>query len=440
MIMKKILLLLLLGASVAHAESLEILNAQEQPTGDSLDMNSIEFFTGHTWQQIIDNTDQPIAVTKLVPFKSDEPIYVLTDKLHEYDNKNIMNPLSMPTHEKRRIARNKARTAHYHIVFPGPRMVLLETRTSSPTSTAHEKKVPDENRTIDINNNQLNILHMSIAEYFQNEDLPKPLQLVEVKQDNHYYYFSAPRLQSWLQQQHNQNKPLNNPLNQQTITKNNTKAYSLEAPNKDLTIILATDVLPILRILRTQRYLDYSNGKFNEQELAQQSDEYLAEIVKLNLNSNNLTDFPEILQRMPNLQNLTLNNNQIDSFKDMPLLTYLEYLWLENNQIGSFEHMPALTNLRQLALIRNQIKSFEHMPVLTNLQYLWLNGNQIKSFEGMPALTNLRFLRLDGNQIKSFEHMPVLANLQRLWLDNNRIDVAAINTWKQEHPNVDVHY
>ena len=171
-------------------------------------------------------------------------------------------------------------------------------------------------------------------------------------------------------------------------------------------------------MVKPLKELDYSDGKFNEQELVQQSDEYLAEIGELNLSSNSLTHFPAVLQRMPNLQKLFLNDNKIGSFKDMPALSNLDYLWLQNNQIGSFKDMPALSNLQWLSLDKNQIDSFESLPVLTNLQYLWLRDNNIKSFEGMPVLTNL----------------------QILWLDNNRIDVAAINTWKQEHPNVDVYY
>ena len=329
----------------------------------------------------------------------------------------------------------------------------------APEYPVHEKKVPGESRVIDIDTIDLGIILMSIAEYFADDEQPKPLKLVEVNEGGHYFYFSAPSLQEWLQTLRDQNKPLINPLTRQPIIKNNIKAYKLDSIDSDLVNLTVTDALPILG---TQRHLDYSNGRFNEQELVQQSDEYLAEIGELNLSSNSLTHFPAVLQRMPNLQKLFLNDNKIGSFKDMPALSNLDYLWLQNNQIGSFKDMPALSNLQWLSLDKNQIDSFESLPVLTNLQYLWLPDNQIKSFEGMPALTNLQSIRLDKNQIdsfeslpvltnlqylwlrdnniKSFEGMPVLTNLQILWLDNNRIDVAAINTWKQEHPNVDVYY
>src|SRR3990167_4192172 len=169
-------------------------------------------------------------------------------------------------------------------------------------------------------------------------------------------------------------------------------------------------------MVKPLKELDYSDGKFNEQELVQQSDEYLAEIGELNLSSNSLTHFPAVLQRMPNLQNLFLNKNQIGSFKDMPVLP----------------------SLQSLGLNENKIDSFKHMPVLTNLQILWLQKNQIGSFEDMPILTNLQQLHLSNNQIGSFKHMPVLTNLQLLGLNNNKIDSTAINTWKQKHPNIHV--
>src|SRR3990167_2511457 len=373
----------------------------------------------------------------------------------------------------------------------------------APEYPVHEKKVPGESRVIDIDTIDLGIILMSIAEYFADDEQPKPLKLVEVNEGGHYFYFSAPSLQDWLQTLRDQNKPLINPLTREPIIKNNIKAYKLDSIDSDLVNLTVTDALPILG---TQRHLDYSNDRFNEQELAQQSDEYLAEVVELNLDSNFLTHFPAILQRMPNLQELSLENNQIksfegmpfltnlrqlsldknqigsfegmptltnlwelaldknqiDSFKDMPFLTNLEYLWLDDNhiksfegmptltnlqllsldknQIDSFKHMPALTNLQELWLHDNNIKSFEGMPVLTNLEYLWLDDNNIKSFEGMPVLTNLRELWLSDNNIKSFEGMPVLTNLRELWLSENKIHSAAINTWKEEHPNVLVLY
>src|SRR3990167_8083938 len=79
--------------------------------------------------------------------------------------------------------------------------------------------------------------------------------------------------------------------------------------------------------------LDYSNRKFNERELAQQSDKYMPTLT--------------------NLKVLSLDKNQIDSFKYMPALTNLEFLVLDDNKIKSFEHMPTLTNLEFLSLKNN---------------------------------------------------------------------------------------
>src|SRR3990167_7548604 len=181
---------------------------------------------------------------------------------------------------------------------------------------------------------------------------------------------------------------------------------------------------------------DYSRGKFNEQKFAQLGDEYLAKVVELNLDSNFLTHFPAILQRMPNLQELSLENNKIDSFEHMPVLTDLQHLWLDDNKIDSFKHMPVLTSLQQLQLSNNLIGSFEFMPALASLQELKLNDNKIKSFEGMPALANLEYLWLVNNQISSFEGMPALTNLRWLRVTANRISATILNAWKQQHPGV----
>ena len=398
-----------LGALNAHSASLRILDVAGHPTEESLDLDSREFFTGETWQELINNAqDKTLDVTRLSskrkldedgePIKPEQRliVYVLSDKLHEFDKKQTINKLIVPTREKKRIARDQNKTINYKIVFPGPRMIkTTESRTPSPTPiTPLLKKVPGEDRSIDINSERLGILNLSIADYFQETSLPKPLHLVEIKEDNHYFYFDGRKLQSWLHGQKNlhPNNFLKNPLTQRDLTKDNVKAYTLNSTNDEL---VNTSIKNALPILFPPIKLDYSDGKFDEaaiERLNNQSDEYLAEVVELYLDDNKLTDFPQILRRMPNLHRLELSGNSI----------------------GSFEHMPDLAKLR----------------------WLELNGNKISSFEHMPELANLRKLRLNGNKISSFEHMPELAKLERLYLSGNSISNEAIETWKQEHPTV----
>jgi internalin A len=123
----------------------------------------------------------------------------------------------------------------------------------------------------------------------------------------------------------------------------------------------------------------------------------------INLSSQNLTEVPQHLIQLSNLQTVTLIDNQLT---ELPA------------EIGQ------LTGLRILVLNENQLTGLPaEIGQLTGLRTLWLDGNRLT---GLPAeigqLTGLRTLWLDGNRLTGLPaEIGQLTGLRTLWLDGNRL-------------------
>ena len=77
---------------------------------------------------------------------------------------------------------------------------------------------------------------------------------------------------------------------------------------------------------------------------------YKNESTHLNLSFEDLTEIPEEVYELTNLETLYLKNNNISKIEGLEKLTNLKLLSLDDNKISKIEGLEQLTNLKWLYL------------------------------------------------------------------------------------------
>jgi internalin A len=162
---------------------------------------------------------------------------------------------------------------------------------------------------------------------------------------------------------------------------------------------------------------------------------------QLNLSHLTLTELPERLFELTQLQELYLDENQLTELPEgLFELTQLQILSLQQNQLRELpERLFELTQLQTLHLNGNQLRELpERIGELTQLKTLSLNGNQLRELpERLFELIQLKTLYLDGNQLTELpESMKKLESLERLYLHKNHKlgipDEILGSTWQED--------
>ncbi|MFN6499846.1 MAG: COR domain-containing protein [Nostoc sp. DedQUE01] len=154
----------------------------------------------------------------------------------------------------------------------------------------------------------------------------------------------------------------------------------------------------------------------------------LTQLQQLDLSSNQLTILPEAIASLTQLQELNLYSNQLTILPEaIASLTQLQELNLASNQLTILpEAIASLTQLQQLYLHRNQLTILpEAIASLTQLQVLYLAGNQLTILpEAIASLTQLQGLYLHSNQLTILpEAIASLTQLQELYLHSNQLTI-----------------
>ena len=159
-----------------------------------------------------------------------------------------------------------------------------------------------------------------------------------------------------------------------------------------------------------------------EEFITIKGEQYSTRLTELTLRSLELTDSDiKELNKMTNLTDLDLYENQISDISVLSELTNLTSLALSENTISDISALSGLTNLKHLYLGRNQISDISALSELTNLKTLHLDGNQISDINSLSKLLNLTYLELGNNQINDISVLSELTNLTNLHLDRNQI-------------------
>ena len=142
--------------------------------------------------------------------------------------------------------------------------------------------------------------------------------------------------------------------------------------------------------------------------------------------SQKLTEVPESLGQLTQLQSLDLSGNQLTTLPEwLGRLTQLKTLYLYRNQLTTLpEGLGRLTQLKTLDLAGNQLTTLpEGLAQLTQLEVLFLHVNRLTALpESLGQLTKLKRLWLLENRLESLpESVGDLAALECLYASENRL-------------------
>ncbi len=133
------------------------------------------------------------------------------------------------------------------------------------------------------------------------------------------------------------------------------------------------------------------------------------------------TDPLEELQALPNLVNLYLYDNLLEStllIKDLPRL---KILLLAGNKLEDISNLGEFKGLIRLALSDNRITSLDGLEGLAELEHLYLEENQVSDIRSLRRLFSLLEIRLQRNQLVSINTVKELKKLRVISLSSNFI-------------------
>ena len=156
---------------------------------------------------------------------------------------------------------------------------------------------------------------------------------------------------------------------------------------------------------------------------------YLSSLQKLSaldLERNMFEDFPDGLDRLPNLESLNVSECGMKIIpSSVSKLVSLKSLWLYDNELTELPaKLNSLENLELLDLRGNKLGTSEINQIydLKKLKFLSLESNDLKSIsERIDELTELETLLIGDNPIEDFPDISNLKNLKELSLYDTKL-------------------
>ena len=144
---------------------------------------------------------------------------------------------------------------------------------------------------------------------------------------------------------------------------------------------------------------------------------FFPNLVKIVLDFNGFTVFPQVLTNLENLEALSIAGNKITKLPDqLENLTRLCMLSISSNRLSVFPpQILKLKSLNRLYIGSNGISEFpEDFCNPSSLMSLELNANKISSVPpSVKLLTNLQVLNLTGNPVNSgLEYIKEMQNIK----------------------------
>ncbi|RIK29270.1 MAG: hypothetical protein DCC56_13010 [Anaerolineae bacterium] len=156
----------------------------------------------------------------------------------------------------------------------------------------------------------------------------------------------------------------------------------------------------------------------------------LEKLQSLNLSNNQFSELPNSIRRLVHLNTLNLSFNQIEHLPEWLVnLTQLISLDISSNKLfaaspKSLERLGVLTQLRVLNLSFNKLTKLpKSLESLTQLHTLNISSNQFATLpESLGQLTRLQSLNLSGNKFVTLpESLSHLTQLKALFLSSNKL-------------------
>ena len=140
----------------------------------------------------------------------------------------------------------------------------------------------------------------------------------------------------------------------------------------------------------------------------------------LDLSQNAISSIPDL--KLPYLEELILDLNQIESISGLASCTNLRILSLNNNKICKIGGLENCKLLERILLYRNKIKEIQPATFNQNnyIIYIDLGRNKLRSVNFLEPLKLLKSLILYQNMIGEMQKL-ILPLLQELWLNGNSL-------------------
>ncbi len=149
--------------------------------------------------------------------------------------------------------------------------------------------------------------------------------------------------------------------------------------------------------------------------------EKLVNLEVLSLKQNKIKDLKPIAD-LKKLRFLNLFNNKVSDIQSLSELKDLKQLDLDTNHIKNIYPLMNLSKLQDLRLGSNQINDIIPLTYMGDLEYLSLWSNGVEDIKPLENLKRLKDLRLSYNEIWDITPLRELNNLETLYLFNNKIE------------------
>ncbi|MGL5041938.1 MAG: leucine-rich repeat domain-containing protein [Culicoidibacterales bacterium] len=138
------------------------------------------------------------------------------------------------------------------------------------------------------------------------------------------------------------------------------------------------------------------------------------------------------VERLTNLEEITLNGQNITDVSDLAKLKKLRVVGMRGNNVQDLTPLASIKTLEELYLAENKITSIRDIATLKTLKVLDLDGNRIIDITPLSGLINLEKLYLGDNRIEDIEPLRYLSKLTSLFADGNRLtDVTVLKQAKK---------
>lgn len=137
--------------------------------------------------------------------------------------------------------------------------------------------------------------------------------------------------------------------------------------------------------------------------------------------ANNIIENVPDFSKLVNLETVNLSNNKIKSIENIS--GNMEELSIDNNELTSLSGVQNLSKLKILSVSNNQINSLSELESLEELENLNINKNQIRDVSGLVNCPKLKYLYMDNNYIANFENLSNLSSLEKYSAYNQNMAV-----------------
>ena len=189
-----------------------------------------------------------------------------------------------------------------------------------------------------------------------------------------------------------------------------------------------------LETLRKLTSLDL--GSNNISSIQEICNEKHANLTYLCLDENPVRNLPKEISKLNNLTELSLQSCMLSGSFEISNMNILETVKLGNNSITEIKGNSI--SLQEVSLNNNCVETISNLTGILNIKILRLSGNPINSLEGIDKFIYLELLDIRRTEIQDISKLRDLKKLNALYLDEN-FDRSKVDFLKQNFKNGDVY-